>query len=76
MEDRRPHPFFDGVWYLRKNPDLAPTTDNPLVHYLRHGVREGRRAQKRGVVYTAITRRYDDLRPPLSRELVLEWDTP
>jgi hypothetical protein len=63
-EGRRPHPFFDGHWYLRKNPDVAQAGRNPLIHYLRHGLREGRRGRKRCVVYTAITRRYDDLRPP------------
>ena len=73
MEGRRPHPFFDGVWYLRNNPDLAPTTDNPLLHYLKHGQREGRRARKRCVVYTAITRHYDDLRPPVVNDPDLDY---
>jgi HAD superfamily hydrolase (TIGR01549 family) len=36
---------FDGWNYLRRNPDLAATVENPeraLDHYMRHGRREGR----------------------------------
>lgn len=72
-EGRRPSPFFDGVWYLRKNPDAAQAGHNPLIHYLKYGSREGRRAQKRCVVYTAITQQYDDLRPPLVADPELDY---
>ena len=37
-----PGPDFDGVWYLRRYPDVADAGWNPLLHYLEHGKREGR----------------------------------
>jgi glycosyltransferase involved in cell wall biosynthesis len=37
-----PGPHFDGVWYLATYPDVANAGVNPLVHYLRFGVAEGR----------------------------------
>jgi hypothetical protein len=39
---RRPGPLFSGAFYSLENPDTRGV--NPLVHYLRHGMREGRRA--------------------------------
>lgn len=39
-----PHPDFDTVWYLRANPDVARSGQNPLVHYLTSGKSEGRSA--------------------------------
>ncbi|NJN74652.1 MAG: hypothetical protein HC799_18605, partial [Limnothrix sp. RL_2_0] len=33
---------FDRVWYLAQNADLAATKKDPLGHYLRTGVAEGR----------------------------------
>ncbi|MEA2937265.1 MAG: hypothetical protein QOC56_769 [Alphaproteobacteria bacterium] len=38
----KPHPLFDGNWYLDKNPDVASAGMNPLEHYLRYGSDEGR----------------------------------
>jgi SAM-dependent methyltransferase len=35
-------PFFDPVWYLKNYPDIAVAEINPLIHYLEHGVAEGR----------------------------------
>ena len=37
-----PHPLFDGASYIDRNPDVAAAGINPLVHYLKHGWREGR----------------------------------
>jgi len=34
--------FFDGNWYLEKNPDVAQSTMSPQKHYLIHGGFEGR----------------------------------
>jgi GT2 family glycosyltransferase/tetratricopeptide (TPR) repeat protein len=34
--------LFDSDWYLARNPDVAASGTNPLVHYLRHGAVEGR----------------------------------
>jgi hypothetical protein len=39
---RRPGPLFSGAFYSLEHPDTHG--ENPLVHYLRHGMREGRRA--------------------------------
>src|SRR5439155_14559636 len=41
-EGRRPHPCFDPVYYLRKYPDVARLGQNPLLHYLLSGMKEGR----------------------------------
>src|SRR6266511_314897 len=30
----KPHPLFDSVWYLERNPDVAEANVNPLEHYL------------------------------------------
>jgi len=34
--------LFDAAWYLRQNPDVAASHVNPLEHYLKWGVQEGR----------------------------------
>ena len=34
--------LFDADGYLRQNPDVAETTIDPLIHYLLHGLGEGR----------------------------------
>jgi GT2 family glycosyltransferase len=34
--------LFDRAWYLETYPDVAARNVDPLRHYLRHGVREGR----------------------------------
>lgn len=34
--------LFDPVWYLKQYPDVASLAVNPLVHFLRHGIAEGR----------------------------------
>ncbi|NPD03277.1 hypothetical protein HN031_01045 [Nocardioides sp. zg-1308] len=41
-----PSEKFSTSGYLRQNPDVARTTWNPLVHYLRHGRTEGRIAPR------------------------------
>ncbi|MGU3539257.1 rhamnosyltransferase WsaF family glycosyltransferase [Methylobacterium sp. A54F] len=35
--------YFDADFYLRHNPDVAGSGQDPLDHYLRHGADEGRR---------------------------------
>jgi hypothetical protein len=37
-----PSGLFDAGWYLTQNPDVAATGIDPFVHYLRHGLVEGR----------------------------------
>jgi hypothetical protein len=34
--------IFDAEAYLAKNPDVAESGDDPFLHYIRHGLREGR----------------------------------
>ncbi len=34
--------LFDREWYLRTYPDVASSGEDPLIHYLQHGVAEGR----------------------------------
>ena len=34
--------YFDAVWYLRKNPDVAKSHVDPVLHYFATGWREGR----------------------------------
>ncbi|MEX0409743.1 hypothetical protein ABGN05_29335 [Aquibium sp. LZ166] len=34
--------LFDREWYLKKYPDVAASGANPIMHYLRHGAKEGR----------------------------------
>jgi hypothetical protein len=34
--------FFDEIWYLANNLDLAQSTISPLLHYLQYGGFEGR----------------------------------
>jgi hypothetical protein len=37
-----PNPFFDTRWYLQRYEDVRRSGVNPLLHYARHGYREGR----------------------------------
>jgi len=39
-----PSPSFDGDRYLKAYPDVRDAGANPLVHYIRHGEKEGRTA--------------------------------
>jgi hypothetical protein len=36
-------PYFDVKFYLQENPDVGASNQNPILHYLEHGSREGRR---------------------------------
>ena len=38
----QPHPLFDQAWYLERHPDVRRAGMNPLVHFLYHGIPEGR----------------------------------
>ncbi len=39
-----PHPWFSTVYYLQNYPDLVASGINPLLHFLRYGQYESRRA--------------------------------
>ena len=45
---RDPHPDFDTSWYMVNNPDVVAAQVNPLVHYLTHGLDEGRASNAAG----------------------------
>lgn len=40
-EGRKPHPLFDGGWYLSQNSAVAARHLNPLLHYIHFGASEG-----------------------------------
>ena len=40
--DRRPSPWFDAGWYLRRYPDVGRSALHPLVHYVLFGAKEER----------------------------------
>ena len=42
FEGRNPSEYFNTIWYLEQNPDVAQEGVNPLVHYILHGKSEGR----------------------------------
>lgn len=43
FECRSPGPNFDSDWYFAQNPDLRKGALNPLIHYILHGEKEGRK---------------------------------
>ena len=53
LEIIRASPFFDGVWYLSQNPDVALAGIDPAQHYLDFGWKEGREpsSQFSGIAY-------------------------
>lgn len=38
----RPHPLFDGPWYLARNSDVAARSLHPFAHYMTYGQKENR----------------------------------
>ncbi len=42
-ENRKPNIYFDPVWYIQTNPELARLKVNPLVHYILVGEPSDRR---------------------------------
>jgi hypothetical protein len=52
--------LFDPEWYLRVYPDVAAAGEDPLIHYLRKGVVEGRNPNPRFNT-DAYLRRYPDV---------------
>ena len=43
---RMPNPNFDPVFYLNKYEDVANNKINPLIHFLKYGMKEGRLGHK------------------------------
>lgn len=50
---RQPGPLFSGSFYGLENPDTRVM--NPLVHYVRHGMQQGRRAFQASTADTFMT---------------------
>jgi serralysin len=48
-EGRDPSTGFDTLKYLAENPDVAAAGTNPLDHFLRFGIYEGRQAINDGM---------------------------
>lgn len=42
-EFRKPSKAFDTKWYVENYEDVAQSEINPLLHFINHGEREGRR---------------------------------
>jgi spore maturation protein CgeB len=51
VKGQSPGVWFDSAWYLKQNKDVARAGVNPLLHYLSHGMQEGR---KRSQVITLL----------------------
>ncbi|MBF8223896.1 tetratricopeptide repeat protein [Halomonas sp. 328] len=45
-----PGDAFHTTWYLERYPDVAQAKSNPLLHFLRFGVHEGRLPSPKGVI--------------------------
>ncbi|EHJ58248.1 hypothetical protein NSU_4816 [Novosphingobium pentaromativorans US6-1] len=75
---RQPGPLFSGSFYSLENPDIREI--NPLVHYLRYGMQQGRRAFQSATADAFMTDASDqpihtiyDLLEPGRPVVVLHW---
>lgn len=59
-EGKNPSAFFSTTDYLQKNPDVAAADMNPLWHFERYGVREGRYRAEIKAVMPKILKRYPE----------------
>ena len=50
---------FDSEYYLRNNSDVAKEDLDPFLHYLEHGIREGRAPSGTPAEYCIGSARYD-----------------
>ena len=63
---------FDGAQYLNANSDVAAAGGAPLLHYLRHGKSEGRRAFRHGLRSSHASPLYFDDRALPTHEALYE----
>lgn len=61
-EGKNPSAFFSTADYLKKNPDVAQADINPLLHFEKYGVKEGRYRAEIRAVMPAILERHPDCR--------------
>ena len=60
-ENKNPSPYFSGADYLEKNPDVAAANLNPLLHFEKYGVKEGRYRAEIEKVLPEILERHPEL---------------
>src|SRR4029078_7476743 len=72
-----PHRAFDTGYYLETNPDVVATGENPLVHFVVHGGREGREPQPRTprVLALADCRQRNRAEPTSTDAIALETNS-
>ena len=59
-EGKDPSAFFSGADYLKKNPDVAAANINPLFHFEKYGVKEGRYRDEIKAAMPAILSRHPE----------------
>ncbi len=59
-EGKNPSAFFSTADYLKKNPDVAAAGMNPLLHFEKYGVKEGRYRAEIQAVMPKIFARHPD----------------
>ncbi len=59
-----PSPKFDAGFYLRSHPDVSKSGENPLVHYLRKGRKEGRKIRGLPASYGSVVPATGDGKSP------------
>ena len=69
-ENKNPSPYFSGADYLAKNPDVAAANLNPLLHFEKYGVKEGRYRAEIEKVLPKILERHPELTSDLSGGLL------
>lgn len=67
-----PSRFFSTSFYLRSYPDVLSAGINPLLHYIKHGEREGRRPRDT----TDIERDYPNISASSGSLRLLSWEIP
>lgn len=59
-EGKNPSAFFSTADYLKKNPDVAKAAVNPLLHFEKYGVKEGRYRAEIAAVMSQILARHPE----------------
>ncbi|WP_375457735.1 glycosyltransferase [uncultured Enterovirga sp.] len=73
--DRAAHPLFDRNWYLAQNPDVAAAGMPPFLHFLEHGLDEGRSPHPLfdPDLFAALNPGQSDSPPTLIRRFMTSW---
>ena len=70
-DNKNPSPFFSTEDYLRKNPDVAAAKINPLWHFEKYGLHEGRYSAEIRAVMSKILDRHPDCRSEFDNDGLL-----